>query len=99
MVPVYSTGRIGRLLHAWKNCFCESGLVGRRITNPGTGIPLFRTERGGIRRDVRTAWLGGDGRPTMSELRAEQTIPRSIAQQMTGIEWTDFTGNQWAGCT
>src|SRR6478736_6486860 len=28
-----------------------------------------------------------------------KAIPRSIARQMTGIEWTDFTGNQWAGCT
>jgi protein gp37 len=27
------------------------------------------------------------------------TIPRSIAKQMTGIEWTDFTGNAWIGCT
>jgi protein gp37 len=26
-------------------------------------------------------------------------IPRSIARQMTGIEWTDFTGNGWIGCT
>ena len=27
------------------------------------------------------------------------TIPRSVARQMTGIEWTDFTGNAWTGCT
>lgn len=27
------------------------------------------------------------------------TIPRSIAKMMTGIEWTDFTGNAWIGCT
>ena len=26
-------------------------------------------------------------------------IPRSIAKTMTGIEWTDFTGNPWVGCT
>ena len=26
-------------------------------------------------------------------------IPRSTALQMTGIEWTDFSGNRWAGCT
>jgi protein gp37 len=26
-------------------------------------------------------------------------IPRSTAKQMTGIEWTDFTGNPWIGCT
>ena len=26
-------------------------------------------------------------------------IPRSVARQMTGIEWTDFTGNSWIGCT
>lgn len=26
------------------------------------------------------------------------TIPRSIAKQMTGIEWTDFSGNAWIGC-
>lgn len=26
-------------------------------------------------------------------------IPRSIARQRTGIEWTDFSGNRWAGCT
>jgi protein gp37 len=29
----------------------------------------------------------------------ETTIPRSVARQMTGIEWTDFTGNAWTGCT
>jgi len=28
-----------------------------------------------------------------------QTIPRSIARGMTGIEWTDSTGNPWIGCT
>jgi protein gp37 len=28
-----------------------------------------------------------------------QAIPRSIARSMTGIEWTDFTGNPWIGCT
>lgn len=32
----------------------------------------------------------------MSEVRR---IPRSTARQMTGIEWTDFTGNPWIGCT
>ena len=26
-------------------------------------------------------------------------IPRSIAKTMTGIEWTDFTGNPWTICT
>ncbi len=26
-------------------------------------------------------------------------IPRSVARTMTGIEWTDFTGNPWIGCT
>lgn len=26
-------------------------------------------------------------------------IPRSIAKQMTGISWTDFTGNGWTVCT
>jgi protein gp37 len=26
-------------------------------------------------------------------------IPKSIAQQMTGIEWTDFSGNPWISCT
>lgn len=26
-------------------------------------------------------------------------IPRSIARTMTGIEWADFSGNQWIGCT
>jgi protein gp37 len=26
-------------------------------------------------------------------------IPPSIARQMTGIEWCDFTGNSWIGCT
>lgn len=26
-------------------------------------------------------------------------IPKSIANQMTGIEWADFTGNPWIGCT
>ena len=26
-------------------------------------------------------------------------ISRSVAKQMTGIEWADFTGNPWAGCT
>lgn len=26
-------------------------------------------------------------------------IPRSIARSMTGIEWTDFSGNAWTGCT
>ena len=26
-------------------------------------------------------------------------IPRSVARAMTGIEWTDFSGNQWIGCT
>jgi protein gp37 len=26
-------------------------------------------------------------------------IPKSTAQQMTGIQWTDFTGNPWTGCT
>lgn len=25
-------------------------------------------------------------------------IPRSVAKQMTGISWTDFTGNSWIGC-
>jgi protein gp37 len=34
-------------------------------------------------------------------LEAEGTgmIPRSVARQMTGIEWTDFTGNAWSVCT
>ena len=31
--------------------------------------------------------------------RAEPHISRSIAKSMTGIEWTDFTGNPWRGCT
>jgi protein gp37 len=35
----------------------------------------------------------------MSELQTNRIIPRSIARDMTGIEWTDFTGNQWGGCT
>lgn len=26
-------------------------------------------------------------------------IPRSVASQMTGIQWTDFTGNPHVGCT
>ena len=26
-------------------------------------------------------------------------IPRSVARQSTGINWTDFSGNAWAGCT
>lgn len=26
-------------------------------------------------------------------------VPRSIAKQMTGIEWTDFSRNKWIGCT
>ncbi len=30
---------------------------------------------------------------------AEKVIPRWIAQQMTGIEWTDFSGNGWTVCT
>ncbi len=29
----------------------------------------------------------------------QTTIPRSVAKTMTGIEWTDFTGNPWVGCT
>ena len=33
------------------------------------------------------------------ETQPQTTIPRSIAKQMTGIQWTDFTGNPWAGCT
>ncbi len=28
-----------------------------------------------------------------------EMIPRSVASGMTGIEWTDFTGNPWRGCT
>ena len=28
-----------------------------------------------------------------------QAIPKSVAATMTGIEWTDFSGNAWAGCT
>lgn len=31
--------------------------------------------------------------------RVNTTIPRSIAAGMTGIEWTDFSGNPWVGCT
>lgn len=34
-----------------------------------------------------------------AEQRLTSLIPRSVAAQMTGIEWTDFTGNAWAGCT
>lgn len=30
---------------------------------------------------------------------SDPKIPRSIAAGMTGIEWTDFTGNAWIGCT
>jgi protein gp37 len=30
---------------------------------------------------------------------AETTISKSTAAQMTGIQWTDFTGNAWTGCT
>jgi hypothetical protein len=26
-------------------------------------------------------------------------IPGSVARAMTGIQWTDFTGNAWGGCT
>lgn len=26
-------------------------------------------------------------------------IPRSVARQMTGIQWTDFSANFWIGCT
>lgn len=26
-------------------------------------------------------------------------IPRSVGASMTGIEWTDFSGNPWVGCT
>lgn len=33
----------------------------------------------------------------MSDL--QKAIPRSVARQMTGIEWTDFTGNAWSVCT
>jgi protein gp37 len=33
------------------------------------------------------------------ENKITRTIPRSVARQMTGIEWTDFTGNPWIGCT
>lgn len=28
-----------------------------------------------------------------------QVVPKFIAKTMTGIEWTDFSGNLWAGCT
>ena len=27
------------------------------------------------------------------------TVSKSIAKQMTGIEWADFTGNGWMGCS
>lgn len=30
---------------------------------------------------------------------ADAVISKSIAQQMTGISWTDFSGNAWTGCT
>lgn len=35
---------------------------------------------------------GANSKPTAA-------IPRSVARTMTGIEWTDFTGNPWIGCT
>ncbi len=37
----------------------------------------------------------------MSDLltRGDVVVPRSIARTMTGIKWTDFTGNPWVGCT
>jgi protein gp37 len=31
--------------------------------------------------------------------RGDVVVPRSIARTMTGIEWTDFTGNPWVSCT
>lgn len=31
--------------------------------------------------------------------QATGTIPRSVARGMTGIEWSDFSGNPWIGCT
>ncbi|MBP8231544.1 MAG: hypothetical protein KAY22_04495 [Rhizorhabdus sp.] len=31
--------------------------------------------------------------------RWSDIIPRSIARMMTDVEWTDFSGNQWIGCT
>lgn len=35
----------------------------------------------------------------MLDLRLLTQIPKSIARQMTGISWTDFSGNYWTGCT
>ena len=35
----------------------------------------------------------------MQDEQTNLAIPRSVARQMTGIEWADFTGNPWAGCT
>ena len=32
-------------------------------------------------------------------MTAPRMIPKSIARTMTGIEWSDFSGNAWAGCT
>jgi protein gp37 len=30
---------------------------------------------------------------------ADRSIPRSVARTMTAIQWADFTGNRWIGCT
>lgn len=35
----------------------------------------------------------------MSDPVSKTTIPRSIARSMTGISWTDFSGNPWTVCT
>lgn len=35
----------------------------------------------------------------MTKTAGAAAIPRSIAGGMTGIGWTDFTGNAWFGCT
>lgn len=32
-------------------------------------------------------------------MTGQTVVPRSVARQMTGIEWCDFTGNPWIGCT
>lgn len=34
----------------------------------------------------------------MNKSHDQPTIPSSIAKQMTGIEWTDFSANWWVGC-
>lgn len=31
--------------------------------------------------------------------KVDVAIPKSVAKTMTGIQWADFTGNAWVGCT